>query len=653
MNNNPNDDMDAFFSSRPSSHIDDIQPIKNEPNSSILPSTRPKSPRCIQRNITDLTSETHKEAKSVNTKNYTADVLDNTSAKPPTLMAYRPTTSSHIDTSPTEESQETNKHESSTQKQHVLQPSITFKSCINKTPPLHRKQKFGKSSETPKESQGAQFRLARSTQSSKQEIPIQIDNLSKKPVKKHKLDFAHTASESLSEMTRLMQIIDEQKVFISQLRAEQRTLNIVNLRQEKAIQKSDRDRGDMPRVIHAMNEELRVAKIEKSRHMDKISHLQKKTQHQAQEIHRLQNKCNVLHDQILIGKTMDILTLQKQLEQHQAIIEKSKEMNLILERQVRQLEGERDREVAFTKSSVSKLMTELNQAHSEITGLKQKRHDLDRQSMAMSNRSPSRLSPTLYVDDSCKFESIRHHPSKTAASSRNHGHFEHSRGTPLPQLSNHVALCEPVAPKSFSHKKSLRTTRSLLLPLAKESECKYIVPQTLQVSVNHTESSNLLGPNSDIYKPSLKTQATNQVDNFSEPAQHIVSISQNTIHKPAVLTKSQMGVKQPTQLISISNAETLIGATSQNLQIAQTPTIDSPNTRQTSSLQEKKTTDKFVSSNAYNYDIPSIPTSPNTNLQKLPKTMHSQTTTHLEKTDLNSEAIYVAETLSNYSDDFS
>ncbi|KAH6573349.1 hypothetical protein BASA60_006072 [Batrachochytrium salamandrivorans] len=78
--------------------------------------------------------------------------------------------------------------------------------------------------------------------------------------RKPRLNFANMPSESLDRITQLVQTTDEQRAIISKLLAENRTLNIVNFRQERAIQRLDTNRSDMPQVINSMSEELRVAK---------------------------------------------------------------------------------------------------------------------------------------------------------------------------------------------------------------------------------------------------------------------------------------------------------------------------------------------------------------------------------------------------------
>lgn len=66
---------------------------------------------------------------------------------------------------------------------------------------------------------------------------------------------------SIDEITRLTKVIDEQKALLLRYEDEIRTLRIVNLRQDKAIKKMDKDNGAVPKLMHSLNEELRIAKV--------------------------------------------------------------------------------------------------------------------------------------------------------------------------------------------------------------------------------------------------------------------------------------------------------------------------------------------------------------------------------------------------------
>nr|KAJ3422083.1 hypothetical protein HK105_001256 [Polyrhizophydium stewartii] len=196
--------------------------------------------------------------------------------------------------------------------------------------------------------------------------------------KKPAIDFAHMASASLEEIARLVQTIDEQKAQIAQLLDEQRTLKIV----KKAIQRSDKEQGDLPRVIRSMNEELRSA--EKSKYHERILALEKTGQAQTEEIYRLQEKIHVLNVKLKQSEMADVAEMRQQLERQAHELSESTLLITQLQKQVRQLESERDREISFAKTRNGKLMHELDLAKTEIESLKQR--------MRVRHQSASRCS---------------------------------------------------------------------------------------------------------------------------------------------------------------------------------------------------------------------------------------------------------------------
>lgn len=74
-------------------------------------------------------------------------------------------------------------------------------------------------------------------------------------------NLALVTKASIEELGRLTKVIDEQKALLFRYEDEIRTLKIVNMRQDKAIKKMDRDNGAVPKLIHSLNEELRIVKV--------------------------------------------------------------------------------------------------------------------------------------------------------------------------------------------------------------------------------------------------------------------------------------------------------------------------------------------------------------------------------------------------------
>jgi hypothetical protein len=68
------------------------------------------------------------------------------------------------------------------------------------------------------------------------------------------------ATGDMEEITRLVQQLDLQSQQILKLKEERKTLKVVVHRQEKAFLKADQDAVDLPRLVHQLNEEVRVLK---------------------------------------------------------------------------------------------------------------------------------------------------------------------------------------------------------------------------------------------------------------------------------------------------------------------------------------------------------------------------------------------------------
>jgi hypothetical protein len=68
------------------------------------------------------------------------------------------------------------------------------------------------------------------------------------------------ADSGVDEIIRLTKLIDDQKDQLRKYSDEVKTLKIVNARQDKAISKMDKDHLNIPKILHTLNEEVRLAK---------------------------------------------------------------------------------------------------------------------------------------------------------------------------------------------------------------------------------------------------------------------------------------------------------------------------------------------------------------------------------------------------------
>ncbi|KAJ3317829.1 hypothetical protein HDV06_001111 [Boothiomyces sp. JEL0866] len=207
-----------------------------------------------------------------------------------------------------------------------------------------------------------------------------------KPKIKHP-DYANIASTSFMEITRLISVNDEQKLQIQRLQQEVKTLKIVNARQEKGLQALNKEQGDFPKVFKAMNEELRVTRIDRQKSLEKIMMLEKNSISQAEEYHKLQVKVQHLKARLKHYETPESL--------HGAL-EKAEEMKL--------------REVIALKTKISRLIKELDVSKAEVIRLTNCIHERERiinplsvskfgnddDSISVSSKFSSKLSSKLH-----------------------------------------------------------------------------------------------------------------------------------------------------------------------------------------------------------------------------------------------------------------
>ncbi|KAI8845415.1 hypothetical protein BC829DRAFT_419581 [Chytridium lagenaria] len=103
---------------------------------------------------------------------------------------------------------------------------------------------------------------------------------------------------TMDELARLTQLVDTQKLKNSELERENKTLKIVNRRQELAIQKMDKDNADMPRIVQQLSEELRGLRIAHSHCSAKIANADRSSQMHIEENLRLHDQLQKLTAQL-------------------------------------------------------------------------------------------------------------------------------------------------------------------------------------------------------------------------------------------------------------------------------------------------------------------------------------------------------------------
>ncbi|KAL2919626.1 hypothetical protein HK105_200539 [Polyrhizophydium stewartii] len=220
--------------------------------------------------------------------------------------------------------------------------------------------------------------------------------------KKPAIDFAHMASASLEEIARLVQTIDEQKAQIAQLLDEQRTLKIA----------------------------------EKSKYHERILALEKTGQAQTEEIYRLQEKIHVLNVKLKQSEMADVAEMRQQLERQAHELSESTLLITQLQKQVRQLESERDREISFAKTRNGKLMHELDLAKTEIESLKQRMREKDRHINALSIYTAPHPVRSEHDSEGLDTDARSVRSSKHGASSVRQRGKGLRRITPQPHVSN-------------------------------------------------------------------------------------------------------------------------------------------------------------------------------------------------------------------------
>ncbi|KAJ3313010.1 hypothetical protein HDV04_002492 [Boothiomyces sp. JEL0838] len=189
-----------------------------------------------------------------------------------------------------------------------------------------------------------------------------------KPKIKHP-DYANIASTSFMEITRLISVNDEQKIQIQRLQQEVKTLKIVNARQDKGLQALNKEQGDFPKVFKAMNEELRVTRIDRQKSLEKIMILEKNSISQAEEYHKLQVRVQNLKARLKQYETPEVTMQNEKNQQYEAELKQCHEKIEGLQNQLEKAEEMKLREIVSLKTKINKLIKELDVSKAEVIRL--------------------------------------------------------------------------------------------------------------------------------------------------------------------------------------------------------------------------------------------------------------------------------------------
>ncbi|KAH6579021.1 hypothetical protein BASA61_010550 [Batrachochytrium salamandrivorans] len=462
--------------------------------------------------------------------------------------------------------------------------------------------------------------------------------------RKPRLNFANMPSESLDRITQLVQTTDEQRAIISKLLAENRTLNIVNFRQERAIQRLDTNRSDMPQVINSMSEELRVAKasirltnIEKARHLSKIISLEKTSQQQSEEIHRLHEKIKLLKTRLQIRNTSGIVDLQANSNFQDNNLVETNDFIKSLKGQTCDFENESCVDTFLTNLKKDNPVNVPSHAKPEISSLIPRQHDKKKPNISIANHCSTNPNSLEYNVDRRDVGTILCHFSTQDEASRS----ERLSGEERDHLS---PLAEPNNTSPLHHTgidpKAMPTVRAgrVYSPLPKEAEvCKNDHAKT---DANDFRNGRLEIPTKD---PLRKV----------EP-------EKNSIHKPAMgLSKSKYPANQP--LVSSGDSAIASPVCKDRFEEKSAIPLKHPTSVQHNSIAPSSSPPSIANLESmpysmvgeYEYDIPLLPS----NLSEC--ILNDLSKLHLlsEKADYagatHEDIPHISSRASNYSDDFS
>ncbi|KAJ3362395.1 hypothetical protein HDU91_003452 [Kappamyces sp. JEL0680] len=141
----------------------------------------------------------------------------------------------------------------------------------------------------------------------------QLSLNTKQKIRARPQEYAYSAAASFQEITRLISLNDEQKLYIQKLHSDMKTLKIVNTRQERALQSLDKDQMEFPKVFQTMSEELRIARSERQKALEKVLQLEKQAVAKAEDFHKLGQRLKDTKDKLKVMMNPDVEALNAEL----------------------------------------------------------------------------------------------------------------------------------------------------------------------------------------------------------------------------------------------------------------------------------------------------------------------------------------------------
>ncbi|KAI8804594.1 ciliary protein causing Leber congenital amaurosis disease-domain-containing protein [Cladochytrium replicatum] len=235
-----------------------------------------------------------------------------------------------------------------------------------------------------------------------------------------------TESGKFQDIVKLTNLVDEQKALNEALVNENKTLKIINQRQERAIKKMDKDVTEIPQIIHTFNEQLRVLKNDKRLGSERIQQLERSSQVLLEENLSLKDKLNRatgilrsknLDDNDKLQETIQSLTLTIAEKDH-TIQELKKSLNYA--------KGERNVELRDSRNRAAKIAKESEDLRLQNERLSTKLRERDRTIAALTVQLgvQHHRHQALHRDDPLDQDEMSENISIGGG-----GHLTHSRGT--------------------------------------------------------------------------------------------------------------------------------------------------------------------------------------------------------------------------------
>ncbi|KAL7754081.1 hypothetical protein RI367_000060 [Sorochytrium milnesiophthora] len=173
-------------------------------------------------------------------------------------------------------------------------------------------------------------------------------------------------TNNLTEMNRLRDQLEEQRLLAAALKEENKTLKLMAKRQEKAIKELDKEQGDLPTILEKMSEEIRVTKTQAKKYLEKINAYEKSLRDLHEELTQARTKCDRL-ERISKEKNADAdARMNGKLADATRKLEQQEEAVQMWERKHALLEKTRHNELKAAQEKNAELRRELALAQDEL-----------------------------------------------------------------------------------------------------------------------------------------------------------------------------------------------------------------------------------------------------------------------------------------------